>query len=264
MLDIFEVIRPLHLVSRIFGLTPFTVKQEKGEWNAVISLWNIFWIFPISILLTSSVAIFTFHHENLFHLVNVPVSEVVELSLTMTCVSFYLAVQLIILITFFMRQSIVKCLNIIVTIDGELKSHGISVDYRGHKKILLILIGVFEAFMLLVISLGIFSVQEYSSFSLNSYILITSLFSVNFSLLFYIHFTLIMWTIKVRYRNVNRFMCESFSILNGSDNAKLSNLNKAARLHDMLVSACECVNAGYGISVRNSTCLRMKGIDVTV
>ncbi|CAG9808829.1 unnamed protein product [Chironomus riparius] len=186
----------------------------------------------------------------MFRYAGVNVSEVVEVSITLAFAIFHASVQLIIFFTFISRHSIIKCLNIIINVDKELESHGITIDHKKHKKFIMTCIVSLECFIVLTISASLYSSKEFSSFALNGYILCSTIVNIHFALILYLQFILIMWTIKARYRKVNRFLCESFTIKYYNDSAKLNNLNKAAKLHDMLVNACECVNAGYGISVR--------------
>lgn len=250
MADIFDAVRPLHILSRLCVVTPFSMKKDKGQWITKVSIYDVLLMLIMSTWITISNVLFIVNRKKMFRFAGVNISEVVEVTITITFAIFHASILLIILFTFVARHSIIKCLNIIVNVDKELESHGITIDHKKHKKFIMTCIVSLESFIVFTIVASLYSSKEFSSFALNGYILCSTIVSVHFTLILYLQFILIMWTIKARYRKVNRFLCESFTIKYYNDSAKLNNLNKAAKLHDMLVNACECVNAGYGISVR--------------
>ena len=249
MADIFEAVQPLHIISRLCVVTPFSIKKDKGQWIAKVNIYHILSMLIMTTWITASNVLFIMNRKKMFRFAGVNVSEVVEVTITLTFSIFHASVQLIMLSTFFSRHSIIKCLNVIVNVDKELESHGLTIDHKKHKKFIMTCIVLLECFIVLTILASLYSSKEFSSFALNGYILCTTIVTIHFTLILYLQFILIMWTIKARYRKVNRFLCECFTNKYYDDSAKLNNLNKAAKLHDMLVNACECVNAGYGISV---------------
>lgn len=254
--NIFDVVRPLHMFSTLFGLTVFGVVKKEGkgiekEWKAKVSIWSFLYILIISIADVIFLGLYFIHADHFLRFKGLQISEVIELIAKLTTIIFFSSMFAITWISFLTRKSIVKCINILWRVNKELSSIGINSKHQKHKNFILKFLIIFEFFLLVTATFTMSTTKIITIMTeIDTYMYTYIFFCAHLQHLFYFQFMLIMWSIKARYHKVNRFLYESFSIICCNDNAKFKNLNKAAKLHDMLVNASECVNMSFSISVR--------------
>jgi hypothetical protein len=252
--NIFDVARPLHRISRCFGLTAFAIHKNEGRvWKARITLLNFIGVLVLSAYLLSLSVYFVIHFDKLmfFDELKIKITKVIRIATILVTVTFILTTAIISVITLITRHSIVRVFNIIAEFDEEILNLGIR---HNHKKDKILVISIFAGWTLFSSSAIITSIylnKLFDGFHVDPILFLSIVFCINSVLLFEFQFISVLVSIKVRFRELNRFLWLNFNSTSPyqDDRTKIKILNMTARLHEMLVFASEAVNEGFGVAV---------------
>lgn len=251
--DIFDVVRPLHRYSRVWGLTAFGIEENKGKsWKAKLSLWNCAHVSLLCAYLIMLGNYFVLHYDEWILMEGVIVSNVIKIATILASLVYCFSVIAISLTSLITRKSIVNVINIIADVDKEFLHHGFQFNHQKHKSFI-IFAKISWFFFTIGTVLASYFLMSYVKFKINLFLYLSLVVCVHFIFAFHFQFALLLWCIKTRFRQLNKFLCANFTTSSltvyRDDQAKLKNLNLAARLHELLVMASECFNEGYGIAV---------------
>jgi 7tm Chemosensory receptor len=251
--NIFDVVRPIHRYSRTFGLTAFGIDENKEkEWKAKSSVWSILHVFLLSIYFIIMIAYFLQNFDQLLMLEKIVLSETIKISTILTTVVYCFASLAIAFVTLLTKNAIVNAINIVADVDKELFQIGHRMNHTRHKSFIIYIIIAWSFVTLCAIVFSYWASLKFINFTINPLLYFSMVINVNFIFAFNFQSILIVWCLKLRFREINRFLCTSFTSTEfkhfESVNKKL-NLNKAARLHELIILASECVSDGFGVAV---------------
>lgn len=247
--NIYDVVKPLHLCSTIFGLTSFTVSDSSGKFLAVSTgFWNIFCIIFSSIWSLMTLGMFFSHHEDISaQTSDYWSSKISARGFICIFVGFIFIFNLVNWWTFCNRKQFARLLSTVTEWDNdfEVMKHRHPSNYVQHKRIVLIFIALLT---LLAIHSIVSTIYFNCTHNLDMIHMICSLASVillQFINFVIFHFIFWVWAVKLRYQKINMYLDEALP--NEEPNKKL---NIAATLHDQLVDITELINQCYGVPVR--------------
>jgi 7tm Chemosensory receptor len=259
---IFETARPLYLVSKLFGLTAFGIEECEGEWKAKVTKWNFLHLIFTTIYFTYVIVVFVLNYDKIYAIKvyeYMMMSQVTKVSVLIICIIFFIAVNFETWITFITHKYIINSINLIAKVDREFSKMAIFINHRKHKRILVINLIIVESVLFLTSCASGYHYYFLNKIKSNILVLGSSFVALSIVINFDLQFMLIMWSIKSRYRKLNRFLYETFDTpLCTSNAAKKTILNETAKLHDILVDASENVSVGYGYAVSLSNCMQFK------
>lgn len=255
--NIHDIVKPFHVCSKIIGLTAFTIERVQGAFVVSLSWYNIVCIL-LSTSLSSSYAFwYIVNQQKFIEHSEMELSEAFENG--SMCVSFGFLIFLMCLNMWFLlkRKHFSDILNLLADVDDELDTLKVPLNFRYHKKIVLLFICSIKVIVLVEISVAfatIFSLNlglTRQSFILNLLILLAMFVTIEMSAFLMLQFTFWMWAVKLRYKKINLFLKKAF-FMPSNKNLRDGNdvLNKAARLHDKLVDVSKYINICYGLPVR--------------
>lgn len=249
---IFDVVRPLHRYSRVWGLTAFGIEENEGKsWKPKLSLWNCVHVILLCAYLVMLCSYFILYFDELIVFEGVKISKVIRIATILSTLVYCFAVMAISSVSLIARKSIVNVINIIADVDKELLRIGLRFNHQKHKSVIILSIISWLLFNLLTIIISFFFIPI--NFRINLCVYLSLVICVHFLFAFHIQFFLVILCIKTRFRQLNKFLCANFTTsavtIYRDDRTKLKNLHLAARLHELLVMASECFNEGFGIAV---------------
>lgn len=250
--NIFDVARPLHQFSRVFGLTAFAIDENEGRsWKARVTVLNIILVLLLSAYLLTLSVFFVINFDELMNMEGIFVTNVIRIATILVTEVFIFTVMMISITTIITRHSIVKIFNIIAEFDRELFNLGVEQNHKKHKILVFTLMTGWTLLTSFALIGSVALHNLHGGFSMNIILFLSLAACINFIFAFEFQFILVLWSIKVRFREVNRFLCKSFNSnsANCDDYLKIKNLIMAARLHEMLVNATEAVSEGFGVAV---------------
>lgn len=247
--DIFDIVQPVHALSRLFGLTSFTINRKDGAFSGSKTWFNY-----LSISVSTAWSLFM---GIIFY---VFLNKVFDKNLYGAPNSFEKFSQFVMLAIFLItifsnwwilsgQEPFCDILNLLAKVDSELSKLNVPVDLKKHKKFILIFIITLKVFTFLIVYATYTIEVEMKFFEPSIFIFIILFFVVVSIFLTQSHFILLAWALKLRYEKVNYFLKEKFaaSIYDQQDgNRKIS---RAASIHGKLVEASEKINRIYSYPV---------------
>lgn len=245
--NLYEVVKPLHLYSRMFGLTSFSVGVSKHKIDVSLNLLSVFCVLYPTIWSLSTIGLFFLVKDEAAQLEGYWVSNIFEIGIYCFSFGFTLTMNLDNWWSFFSRKQFSDLLNVFKEVDEELSRNKSSINYVQHKKIVLIvIIGVNALALLMISSTALYIWSCKLSFTYFVWVFSLTIFVIqNIFVIF--HFLFWIWAVKIRYQKINFFLNENFlknEVINGENK-----LNVAAVLHDKLVDTSELINQCYGVPV---------------
>jgi hypothetical protein len=253
--NIFDVVRPIHRYSRVFGLTAFGIDENKGRaWNAKTSVWGVLHVFLLSISFTIMVVCIVKNFDLIMETEKFVFSETIKISAILATVVYSFSSLAIAFVTLMTKHSIVNAINIIGDVDRRLLHLGYGLNHKKHRKFIIFGIIAWTLFTFASSIVAVLTTSDKLNFELIPIVYICMIINVNFLFAFNFQTILIQWCLKLRFRELNRFFCASFarSVLNNSEcihQITLNNLSEAACLHELIVLASECASSGFGVAV---------------
>lgn len=251
--NIFDVVRPIHRYSRVFGLTAFGIDENKGnEWKARTSVWSVLHVLLLSIYFIRMIVYFLQNFDQLVVFEKIVLSEIIKISTILTTVVYCFASLAIAFTTLVTKKSIVNAIKIIADVDSELLKFGHRMNHMRHKSFIIFIITIWSFVTICAMIFSYWASKKYLNFTINPFFYFAIVINVNFIFAFNFQTILIVWCVKLRFREINRFLCASFIpiIFNNFETIhKKLNISKAARLHELTILASECVSDGFGVAV---------------
>lgn len=247
-----ESTRPLHFFSKIIGLTSFSIELQKGKFKVFTTVFNMCCIlFPTVWCIFA--CIYSIHSLDIIeeHLERLNVSEVFEKSVIFIMLGFLFITILSNWWIFAMKSYFEVIFDTLKEVDDELEVLKVSVNFRRHKLLTFVLIVTIKVLVLANVLVSYHIVMAYKQhFLLWCAALATMIIYMESGIFTFYHFMFFMWSVKLRYENINLFIkkhfidTKSISERDGNDN-----LHKTSVLHDKLVDISECLNRCYGVPV---------------
>jgi hypothetical protein len=252
--NIQNVFDPIHKLSVMFGFTVFSINQRNGSFKFFISrenifasiihsVWSFYWIFFfVSTYLESSKV-----DKN-------SAIEVYRGTLSFISPVFIVSSIFINWKVFASRRIICDMMNLLKSVDDDLRHAGYPMNYKKQKKHAVCLLIVLSILIIIGTAIAAFVNNFNKTFANWEFVL----FAV---LIYIVHWVLIntqiffwMWMVKARFETLNLFLQEEFlrfeKEIRNEGNLKI---RKAAVIFEKLSEACECFNKSYGVSVRNGS-----------
>lgn len=255
--NIYDVGKPLHVCSQIIGLTAFSIERVQGAFVVSLSWYNIVCIVLSTTLSTSYAFWYIVNQHKFIKLSVIDISAAFENG--SMCVSLGFLIFLLCLNIWFvlMRRNFCNILNLLVDVDEELKTLKVPLNFRYHKKIVLLFLCSIKVMTFVQIAAAFAAIESFNlgftgqSFLTDLLIFLAMFVTIETSILLMQQFTFWMWAVKLRYKKINLFLKKAF-LVTSNNNPKDGNdiLNRAARLHDKLVDVTKYINICYGLPVR--------------
>lgn len=247
--NFYKAAAPLHFVSKLIGLTPFSIKREKEKFVARVSFFNFVCLLCSTASNIHSLARFMDFYIELSEYFDLyRASEILQTSTLFISYSFLFVIIFINWWTFFHRRSFALFLNIFHEVFDDFENMNTLISFSKHKKVVLITLAALK-------SCSVFNFILVCYFLMNK---VKSVASVSFItmwiyleviVLCFIQFTFLMWSVKSRYVKINEILVENFLLENGKRSSR-RNLTHIAKLHDKLVDVTDLINRFYGVPVR--------------
>jgi 7tm Chemosensory receptor len=239
-------------VSKVFGLTSFTIKQDKRrKLRAAVSISNIFCLLVATVWFITNFLQF-FLADDPWEVNRDYISEFFE-----TFVSVNICCDLVTIVStswllFFLRHKLVNILRMLTDIDDSLAEHGVEINYSKHKKTIIAMVVIVKAFNVSGILLSyvfghltdIYTPSLFSSLSeLSGYEMYT---------LFFLQFILFMWAVKIRFAHINVCLEQLHDRKKRQQDLECCDILNLSALHDKLVTITEKLSFCYGLPVRET------------
>lgn len=196
------------------------------------------------------------------HLERLNVSEVFEKSVIFLMLGFLFITILSNWWIFAFKKNFEVIFDTLKEVDDELETLKVPVNFRRHKMLTFVLIATIKVLVSANVLVSYHIVTNYMRhFQLWCAALATMIIYMESSIFTFYHFMFFMWSVKVRYENVNLFIKRQFiDTKSVSERDGNENLHKASVLHDKLVDISECINRCYGVPVSCLNILNKKDL----
>jgi hypothetical protein len=252
--DIYDIFKPLHVCSRLTGLTSFNVKKENDSYVESYTIFNILCI-SITSFFATSVHFFNFYNIDVkWNKEFMFVSDVLLKSMIAIILTSMISTLIINWWTFFFRKHYVSILNKLNDVDDHLKRLGVELNYRESKKKVVIFTIVTGILIWSSLILMKFLQKDFKIDNgwLSIFVLIQ--LCQNQALL-PIQYICFLKLVKNRYQKLN-FVAESLLfdefLLKKDENhqSKMEvQMKSIATIHDKLVDVSEAMNHFFGVPV---------------
>lgn len=248
--DIYHIVEPFHVISKLIGITSFSVERKGNAFVAKNTCANILCILTSTFLSLAMCAAIVFHKNR--------ISEVTaygELNSFEEAVFFVMLGFFSITIScnwwiFFSQKRVCKLLTILKDVDMRLQEICVPINLRKHKKVAIALMMILEAFLVLIASIT-YTVEIVAGILEPSVaIFISMCFIVKLGMMTVFQFIFLAWLVKLRFERINYYLEEKFASLKGVATGN-ENLSKIASLHDELVDATNEINYCFSYPVWN-------------
>lgn len=251
--NIYDVINPIHSLSRIIGLTSFSIKKDNHEnyggfvsfydvlcliisttWNVLIVMWFIF-----------SKQLWELKHEfmsSFFENCSLIVNGVQITILALVNLRFFL-----------IKEKFVLVLSLIKDVDEVLLNMNATVDHKKHQKCIIAFL-VSASFVNIIGGVIAFITGDLTGAYASSYLMFLADFvSTETFILLFSQFMFFMWSIKIRYHHLNSILVENFGFETLKSERKVSReiqiLTTCAVLHNKLAEVSKRLSSIFGIPV---------------
>lgn len=247
--NVYAVAKPFHSVSKLLGLTSFTITHEKGKFVVSTSAFNIFCILSSTI----SCVVGCFYFNEFVHAVrerfsNYEISSTIEKSSIVLTVVFVYSLIFINWWSFCSQQLFGKIFNALKEVDDELKTINTVDNFARSRRIVISVLFLATVPMIYYMAASFFMVLLLDDLWKAAVIISMWIYTtaINYTLL---QFAFFMWQVKIRYRCINSYVSslnstKIHSLLKASDPLKVP-----AILHDRLVDISQLINRCYGLPV---------------
>lgn len=243
--NINTVFRPLHLYSRLFGLTAFSIKmkndvfvQQTNSFNIFCFTFSTFWNFAMT-------AIYITHFNNMYDPILLS-SEVFETTMFLLSALFLVITIVINWWSFLSQKYFPGILNSLLEVDKILADIGSPVNVKQHKQKMIFTVIFVNVFIVCATYL-LDSGKMKENCSINYLISITTFMYLGLNVVVIFHYIFWIWSIKLRYQKINSYLIKN--LLSPIKHGINLNIIISAKLHEKLVDASESINRCYGVPV---------------
>lgn len=250
--NIFDVARPLHRISRVFGLTAFAILENEGrEWKAKVTFLSFIWVLLLSAYLSTLSIYFIFNFEKLMFVEEILLTKVIRITMILVSEAFLVNAMLIMITVMLARKAIVRAFNIIADFDEEISNLAIYFKYKKQKIFITSIIYGWLSVSIIAMIFSTFMHKIHASFKMDPFLLVSLCGCINLNYFFEFQFIFMLWNLKIRFKAINNILWKNFngSVRFQDDFKKIKILNLIARMHELLVFASEAVSDGFGVAV---------------
>lgn len=251
--DIYDVVEPIHAISKLFGISSFSIEKQTGFFIDSITVYNVISIAFATLWNIICTVMCAFGASNLsglksgqeFHL-----SEVYHKSMCCVLFAFLTLSTIGNWWIFATRKHFCQSLNLLLEVDKELKSLGLSVNLTKHKRIVIFMTALTFTLTTFVIIISNHVQNNLHHMSNGIFVVITFTICVERWLLVNTQLIFWMWMVKLRSESLNLFLKNEF-LEPGKEFSETGNLKltQAAELQRKIVEVSECINECYGFPV---------------
>lgn len=138
----YDVVRPLHICSQMIGITSFELSERNNVFVDSVR-WRDILCIAVSTVWSASVAfMFIFNVDKMWEIKLYSLSAVFERSMFCVVLAFLAITVLSNWWTFAARHHFSRIFNLLVEIDEELSRIHEPINFRKHKKSIIIFIGI--------------------------------------------------------------------------------------------------------------------------
>lgn len=249
--DVYDVSEPLHFFSKIIGLTSCTIERKNGKFVSRKSVWNLLFVIFSTLWSVASAYFYYVYASSNSSGYNSYIHRGFEKSVYfIIIVMFYISTQTNWWI-FFAQSSFCEILNCLADVDKELQELKVPVNLRRHKKVILAFVVFVKISIAFNLSVMYLSEATEKIVDVPVIMLIFACILMELGIFTIFHFIFAVWSIKLRYENINLFLMENISMITDERNDGNEVLTRIAILHDELVDASQAINRCYGVPVNN-------------
>lgn len=248
--DIYDVAKPLHVCSKVLGLTTFSIiKVNKTYWVHTSNL-NLFFVLLSTTWNLVFAVLYIFDFGDFWNMSEAWFSKVFLKSIMWVIFVLLLTTVITNWWIFLSQKHFPVILNLLLEIDEELSKLKVPIDVKKQRRSMLIFVIIHSGFVFVAYILSELVGQRKDIIESSPVMLITLTLSMHHTLFTIFQFTLLMSAVKLRYKKINKFLSINF-LLCSNENIENGNekLNLAASLHEKLVDVSESINRCYGVPV---------------
>lgn len=265
----YTVAKPFHFVSKVFGLTSFTVAHENGKFITSTSVFNIFCI--LSSTVCCIVGSFYFHE--FMYLVRerfskYEISNTIEKSSIVLTIFYVYSLIFVNWWIFCSQRFFGKIFNALAEVDDELKAMNTACNFNKQRRIVIsvLIMAAIPVMYHIAGSFAMILIMDEHWIGAAIFAMWIYMTAMGYTLF---QFAFFMWQVKIRYQRINSYIVNLHSTRNYGHTKASDPLKVAAILHDNLVDISQLVNRCYGLPVSfivkqkdNNIFIQNTGIDV--
>lgn len=245
--SIFDTIRPVSCLSRIFGIFPFTITKNKQKFDISTKFTDLLFVVIQLSLITFFIAMNLI--SNVF--VDSNASEITNIGMHAIITAALILIFLIVFVNFLFKKNIAKMLVSLNEIDEAMQDINIEEDFSGAtiKRLWFLIADSIYCFSTLgaVVYLFMYELNTPPNYRI---ICSLSLLVITYSV-FFVNYLLFVHCVWVRFICLNKCL-ETF--IGKKDTNKLNlNITKFAMIHDKLNDIVGYINFHYSLWILFST-----------
>ena len=251
--DIYDVVKPVHSCSRIFGLTSFSIQRvSRRKHKTVVTSYNILCIF-ISTFWSIFILWYYLNGKAAWELNQEYISDFFE-----SCSKINLICN-IVLTDFtnwrliFIRDKFIDLLDSIKNVDEILMQLDINLNFGKQKKISIFTLTFLKLIVIFGTVLSFASTNLAGIYTSSNITLVGDFIGFTYVNLMFSQFMLFMWVIKERYKSINQMLhkiyLDNYSNAAKINSKKFADLTAVTIVHDKLVDISELLSFCYGLPV---------------
>lgn len=261
--NIYDVFGTVHSFSRVIGLTSFSIKKDNHKnYGGFVSFYDV-----LCLTISASWSIFTVTwcilSKELWALKHEYLSNLFEISSLVVV----LCQALILLVSNFrfvlIKNKFLKILKMIEAIDETLMDLNSPINHSKHQQISMLFMILITAWNTLGVCFAYITGDVSGAYESSFFMCLTDFFSTLAFMFLCSQFILSMWSVRIRYCQVNSILIHNLNF-NDSCSDKILSINRkvltsCAVIHENLVEVSECISESFGVSVSvNSFCLNKR------
>lgn len=246
-----DVIKPLHFLSQIFGLTSFTIiKNKEQKYHVVITIFNVMCIFLLNCWSVIIILRLTFY-ETIWDLNCGYLPKFLENNSRMILVALTLIITFSCWWHFIMKEKFVVLLELMKEVDLLLIELDSPINHLKQKTFLIPFLVCIKILHFAEAGGAILMSEETSFFKVSFFSIMGDFIGSECYVMLGSQFMFLMWAIKCRYQQTNNYLKKiHFEKLSNNFELKAENLKKLSILHDKLIDIADIASLCYGIPVR--------------
>jgi hypothetical protein len=205
-LDIYDVAKPLHICSKLIGLTSFSIKKINGIYCGSVEIYSIFSIVFSTLWYTCVVCLLLTEPDAMWTMKIVTFSGVFEKSMYIVVLSFILISTISNLWFFVRRKTMLEFFNKIVEIDEHLIEMKVPVDLSDQKRFILLFILFVKILSWSAVVATEVLGQTTGAFRTNLAMIITMAVNVQMWIFVNCQFICLIYSLRLRFERINLFL----------------------------------------------------------
>lgn len=248
-MDTYTVAKPFHKVSKVLGLTSFTITSNKGKFVVSTNVFDIFCILSSTLCCIGGSFYF---HDFMFSarewFAKYDISSTVEKSSlvltifyvhSMICVNWWI---------FCSRHVFAKIFNALSEVDEKLKAMSAADNSAKHRRIVvfILFLATIPVMYHIAVSLAMVLIMDNRWVATIVFAMWIYMTSISYAVF---QFAFFMWQVKIRYQRINLYVANLQYAISFGQARVYDPLKVAAKVHDKLVDISQMINRCYGFPV---------------